>query len=295
MSYLKQIVIVFFAGLLFCTVGLIQANYRMIALENNQLYTQAVTQKNNNPQLLEVVSEPTNFFQTLGPDIRAFHSSDYARLNFPIYEGTLFAEANTLEALVGSGVPTQQIAGKEYVEFAGTDYLVIGKLGRSAESNLYTSLLINDSRFFAVADSVITIDTNFTSPLFQLFGQQTNNFGTRDGSSAFFITVNWFAFLIFITGLGVVTLLFHRQFQRENQILFLSGFNKSALLKQNLLKILLSIGGTFVLINIGSAPFLGQQIRSELLIFSVIFLVSTLVAYTLTATRLEGQTYGVLS
>ncbi|MGL4973366.1 MAG: hypothetical protein ACRC6H_09510 [Culicoidibacterales bacterium] len=295
MAYLKQLILVGCASGLFLIIGLMQINYRFIALENNQLYTKPTTQKIAAFKSSSIAVEPTNVFRTIGPNIRAFYSTHYDQLRFPLYEGRLFTEANTSEALVGAQVKTKMIAGKEYVEVAGSQYQVIGKLGRTPESNLYMTVLINENQFFSEANTVITLDTHFADPLFQLDSQALNHYGTRDGSQAFFLNVNWFALLLFTGTIGVITLLFERQFRYENQILFLSGWSRKQLLISNLWKIGGSVGSG--LLGVYGALFLFSvpQLQHEFLLFSLIFLSGCLITYTTVIWKLEAKVYGVLS
>ena len=294
MSYYKQVMIILFSGILFCTLGVLQENYRAIALENNQLYTNAYTQKGTVIHILETSSEPTNVFQALGPDIRAFQSTNYENVNFPIYEGERFKGANTLEALVGAKVPTVSIDEQEYVEFADKYYHVIGKLGRIEESNLYMTTIVNDLNLFH-DDEVLIVDTNFTKPLFNLFSTQQNNFGARDGSESFFVNATWFTLALLIGAGSVIVLLFYRQLNTENQILFLSGESKSALLLKDLKKICLVIGTTLFIILVAIGYVVSPQVQFEFVVFSLVYLSFSLLLYVWIAWRLEEQTYGILS
>jgi len=92
--------------------------------------------------------------------ILAYYSNDYSKSTLPLSSGKMFQERNSKQAIVGKQITTIESDGKEWIDYQGNHYEVIGKLGLADNSPIDNYILINDIKLFQKSnENVIYLDS----------------------------------------------------------------------------------------------------------------------------------------
>jgi len=125
----------------------VYANVRSaLSLEGGDLLSNtAVTLDSTalDPTLLDLTRLSGRVFQDLdgSGDLRAVRTFGHPAA-LPIHEGRQLRADDELVALVGDGVATRSDDGRQYVDYAGQAFAVIGRLGVRADSGLAQDVLL---------------------------------------------------------------------------------------------------------------------------------------------------------
>ncbi len=298
MEYTKHSFFIICACLFYIVVTQLSDQYQSIRLENNKLYNKPQIQRTNLQQILsEQRSRSLNIFYSIEGRIRAFYSTNYEHIRFPLYEGRLFTVANTKEALVGGSVETKWKNNQEYITYKGQEYAVIGKLGRSSESNLYYDVVLNDSDYFMTENEVFVVDEQGTeSFLQQIFAiNQIQTMSQRDNSHVFFQGLSVYGCMLLILTSIIVAILFWQTFVTQNWIIFLSGIPKHSIRLQNI-----KVMSTVLIISSALAaliayPYVPSYVINQFYVFSTMFGISIIGIYYVLSHLLWEESDGIVS
>lgn len=229
------------------------------ALESNYLYSKESMIINGNVQkILKKNNNKDNviFFKQLEEDnVRAMTTTDFKKLDIPIYSGKVFKQ-NGKQALIGSDIPTIKINGKLYYKYRNQMYQVIGYLGAEKNSLLSDNVLLNDIELFSNENEKLIIDgKNMRKKIYKL----TDNDKIENYSEGIlnrktnidYVSPIISKFILVMIILSCVTIAYlYREFvNKENYIYELIGISKSRIYFDHLKK----IGTMFILMFILSS------------------------------------------
>ncbi|GAA3708067.1 hypothetical protein GCM10022377_22380 [Zhihengliuella alba] len=150
-----------------------------ITLEGNKLYSTASIRVTGNPR--EIVRKA----RTLGPETRIYVQlpgearvrnllvDDPTGLNLPLHEGRSFWAGEEKAAIVGAAIPVVDRDGREYFEYDGEIYEVIGRLGAGPDSLLAADVLLSDpARAFDGSGPIVVDRVDAYARYVENFGSQ---------------------------------------------------------------------------------------------------------------------------
>ena len=209
----------FTIGLLFmlitsigCALLLYKNSQQQLTLEGNRLYsTHSInTVANLNEVAAQWSATSDNFvaYKTLDASsgIRGVYSPDFSEVSYPVHEGRSFARNDTMTALVGSKVELTSRNNKMYYDFRGTEYEVVGYLGRD-ESSLVENevLLAHEALFSAHENEPIVLDgPNVSERYYEFFGDR--NYESVNQSTNRRTNVDFISPLLLALGTGMMFL-----------------------------------------------------------------------------------------